>query len=168
MAPTPHPDPASDPAALDTAALRVLLDERAITRLMTDYTRFIDFGQADRIAELFTAEGVWEGPGVRMDGQDEIRRFFSDRAGVTRRTSRHVVTNIAIDVGGDGHDPDRAVGLSYLVNFRHDARGEVALPAPADHPKYVGEYNDHFVRTAAGWRFRERLFTNVFLRQRHQ
>lgn len=142
--------------------LRVLLDERAITRLMTDYTRFVDFGRADRIAELFTEAGVWEGPGVRMDGRSEILRFFSERAAVTRRTSRHVITNISIDL----HGPDAADALSYLVNFRHDSAGAVTLPVPSDTPKYIGEYRDRFERTAAGWRFAERVFSNAFLRQR--
>lgn len=149
-------------APADDDALAGLLDERAIGKLMTDYTRFVDFGEAERIAELFTADGVWDGPGVRMEGQDEIRRFFKAREGVTRRTSRHVITNIAIDLHGDGE----ATALSYLVNFRHDSRGDVVLPVPAGLPKYVGEYHDRFVRTPAGWRFLERRFVNTFLRER--
>jgi ketosteroid isomerase-like protein len=150
----------SDPAPAN--ALQALLDERAITRLMTDYTRFVDFGEAARIAELFTEDGVWDGPGVRMQGRAEVHEFFSRRETVSRRTSRHVITNVAIDLVG----PDEATALSYLVNFRHDSRGDVVLPVPADHPKYVGEYRDRFVRTAAGWRFAERVFTNAFLRTR--
>jgi len=149
-------------APSDHDALMELLDERAIRKLMTDYTRFVDFGEAERIAELFAPDGVWDGPGVRMNGQDEVRRFFAERQTVTRRTSRHVITNIAIELTG----PDTATALSYLVNYRHDSRGAVELPVPADHPKYVGEYHDRFVRTAGGWRFAERLFTNAFLRGR--
>lgn len=141
--------------------LHALLAERVITRLMTDDTTFVDFGHAERIAELFTDDGVWDGPGVRMEGRAEILRFFSRRAEVSRRTSRHVVTNIAIDLEG----VDAARALSYLVNFRHDARGEVVLPVPSGAPKYIGEYHDRFVRTGAGWRFAERTFTNAFLRE---
>ncbi len=141
-------------------ALAELLDERAIHKLMTEYTRFVDFGEAGAIAELFTDDGVWDGPGVRMAGKDEVRRFFGERAAVTRRTSRHVITNIAIELTG----PDTAVALSYLINYRHDSGGEVVLPVPAGHPKYVGEYHDRFLRTADGWRFAERVFTNTFLR----
>ncbi len=150
MATTPHD------------ALAELLDERAIHRLMTDYTRFVDFGEAARIAGLFTEDGVWDGPGVRMEGHDEVHRFFAERESVTRRTSRHVITNIAIELTG----PDTATATSYLINYRHDSRDEVLLPVPVGHPKYVGEYHDRFVRTPAGWRFAERLFTNTFLRER--
>ncbi len=35
-------------------ALGQMLDERAITKVMHDYTRFVDFGQAEHISELFT------------------------------------------------------------------------------------------------------------------
>ena len=141
-------------------ALGQMLDERAITKVMHDYTRFVDFGQAEHISELFADDGVWEGPGVVLEGGQAIHRFFAERAGVTRRTSRHVITNIAIE--HEGHD--EATALSYLINFRHDSRGAVHLPVPAGHPKYVGEYNDRFVRTAQGWRFQRRVFTNTFLR----
>jgi uncharacterized protein (TIGR02246 family) len=138
-----------------------LLAERACERLMTDYTRFVDFGEASRIADLFTVDGVWEAEGVRMDGRDAIRAGFSARQGVERRTSRHVCTNIAVDVLG----PDEAQALSYLVNFRHDSRTGIAeRPAPVDHPKFVGEYHDRFVRTANGWQFLHRRCDLAFLR----
>jgi len=140
--------------------LEILLIERACTRLVTDYSRFVDFGEAERIADLFTAGGRWEGPDVVMDGRDAIRAGFARRAGVTRRTSRHVVTNLAIDVV----DAERATALCYLINYRHDNDGPALLPAPAGVPKYVGEYHDRFERTAEGWRFAERRFSLAFLR----
>ena len=140
-----------------------LLAERACERLMTDYTRFVDFGEASRIADLFVADGVWEAEGVRMDGQDAIRAGFAARQGVSRRTSRHVCTNVAVDVVS----PDAATGLSYLINYRHDSRsGTAEVPAPVDHPKFVGEYHDRFVHTADGWRFAHRRCDLAFVRVR--
>jgi ketosteroid isomerase-like protein len=56
-----------------------LLAERACERLITDYTRFVDFGEASRIADLFTADGIWEADGVQMVGRDAIRAGFSAR-----------------------------------------------------------------------------------------
>lgn len=139
-----------------------LLIERACERLVTDYARFVDFGEASRIADLFTADGVWETEGVRMDGRDAIRAGFGRREQVTRRVSRHVCTNVAIDVLSG----DEARGLAYLVNFRFDRRegDDPAMPAPAGHPKYVGEYHDRFVRTPDGWRFAQRRCTLGFVR----
>lgn len=144
-------------------ALQQLLDERACERLVLDYTRFVDFGEAARIAELFTPDGVWESVDVRMDGRDAIRAGFLARQGVARRTSRHVCTNIAITLEA----ADEARGLSYLINYRHDSSTGVAeRPAPVNHPKFVGEYHDRFVRTADGWRFVHRRCDVTFLRLR--
>lgn len=144
-------------------ALIALLDERACERLVIDYTHLVDFGEAARIADLFTADGVWEAEGARMEGRDAIRAGFGARQGVTRRTSRHVCTNVAITLVG----PDEATGVSYLVNYRHDsASGTAELPAPVGHPKFVGEYHDRFVRTQDGWRFAHRRCTLAFVRPR--
>jgi hypothetical protein len=142
--------------------LSALLAERDCTRLITEYCRLVDFGEAERIAELFTADGVWEGPELVMDGRDAIRTWFARRAGVTRRTSRHLVTNVAVDVVGE----DEATALCYLVNYRHDSEGTEPpqLPVPAAPPKFVGEYHDRLVRTDAGWRFAHRRLTVTFQR----
>lgn len=145
------------------AALERLLDERACERLVIDYTHLVDSGEAARIADLFTADGVWEADQIRMDGRDAIRAGFGARQGVKRRTSRHVCTNVAITL----HGADEATGLSYLVNYRHDSTtGTAELPAPVGHPKFVGEYHDRFVRTPDGWRIAHRRCTLAFVRAR--
>jgi len=137
-----------------------LMDEAACERLIVEYTHLVDFGNAPGIADLFTSDGVWRTDEFAMRGRDEIRAGFERRQGVTRRQSRHVCTNVAVNVDGD-----RATGLCYLVNYRHDSESGVAeTPAPADVPKYVGEYHDVFVRTPEGWRFEDRYCTTAFLR----
>ena len=124
-----------------------LADERACERLITRYTHLVDFGEAPAIADLFTADGVWRTDEFAMRGRDEIRAGFERRQGVTRRLSRHVCTNMLIDVDGD-----TATGLCYLVNYRHDSgTGEA-------------EYRDRFVRTPDGWRFAERYCEMAFVR----
>jgi ketosteroid isomerase-like protein len=140
--------------------LQRMLDERACERLITDYTHLVDFGNAPGIADLFVEDGRWYTDDMSMDGPVGIRDGFTRRQGVTRRQSRHVCTNMAVTVEGD-----TASGLSYLVNYRHDSGTGVAeTPAPAGLPKYVGQYHDTFVRTAHGWRFKDRYFVTAFLR----
>ena len=140
--------------------LQQLLDEKACEKLIAEYCQLVDFGNASAIADLFTADGSWTGPGVSMVGRDEIRAGFLRRQAVARRQSRHLCTNVLIRVEGD-----EATGLCYLLNFRHDSSTGVAeLPAPSGFPKYVGEYHDHFVRTPDGWRFATRRFDLAFLR----
>ena len=140
--------------------LRRLADERACERLIVRYTHLVDFGRAPEIADLFTDDGVWRTDDFEMRGRDEILAGFGRRQGVTRRQSRHVCTNVLIEVDGD-----RATGLCYLVNYRHDSEtGEAEKPAPADVPKFVGEYHDTFRRTEDGWRFVDRYCDMAFVR----
>jgi len=141
--------------------LERMMIERACERLINQYCLFVDFGEASRIAELFTEDGLWTNGSIRMEGRAGIHRAFSHREGVTRRTSRHLCTNVVIDV----QDDDHATGVCYLVNYRYDSRsGEAEVPAPADAPKFVGEYRDTFVRTPEGWRFATRHCDITFLR----
>lgn len=137
-----------------------MADERACERLIMQYTHLVDSGNASGIADLFTTDGVWCTDEFSMDGQEGIRAGFERREAVARRQSRHVCTNVVITVDGD-----TAAGLCYLVNFRHDSEtGTAEKPAPADVPKYVGEYHDTFARTPEGWRFQRRYCDMAFVR----
>ncbi|HVW41980.1 MAG TPA: nuclear transport factor 2 family protein [Amycolatopsis sp.] len=142
-----------------------LLAEQACRRVILEYARRVDSGRASAVAELFTLDGVWEGADGRvMRGRDEIRDAFLRREKLVRRTSRHVCTNVLVDVETE----HRAVAVSYLINYRHDARdGVPPEPAPAQLPKFMGEYHDRLVRTRDdGWLIAHRRFDLVFLRQR--
>ncbi len=140
--------------------LEELVAIKACENLIAEYCHLVDFGNASAIADLFTTNGYWSGPGVEMAGQDQIRAGFSGRQSVKRRQSRHLCTNVLVQIDGD-----TATSLCYLLNFRHDSQTGVAeVPAPAGLPKYVGEYHDQFVRTSKGWRFSTRRFELAFLR----
>lgn len=143
-----------------------LLDERACERLMIDYAWAVDSGNASAIADLFTDDGVWEGAdGNKMDGREQILAAFKGRERLTRRASRHVITNQAVDLA----DGDTATGRAYLINYRHDNRdGEALVPAPGGPPKFVGEYFLHYLRTPAGWRIHRLRFALTFLRRSSQ
>jgi ketosteroid isomerase-like protein len=146
---------------MDAAALDRLVAERACERRLYEYVRRVDFGHAASLADLFTPDGIWEAEGLVLDGQDTIRAHFLRRQGVTRRVSRHAITNVQVDVFGD-----HAEALAYFMNFRVDrSEGDTSLPQPAGLPKYTGEYVASFARTDAdGWRF-TRLHVDVtFLR----
>jgi hypothetical protein len=142
-----------------------LLAERDCERLIYEYARRIDLGEADRIADLFVADAVWESSEQRLEGQDAIRAWFTDRGRLTRRVSRHMCVNVVVDV----HSLDEASARSYLVNHRFDREeGDLGLPVPAGAPKYVGELYDRFVRTQDGWRFGGRRVELSFVRPRRQ
>lgn len=134
--------------------------ERECERLIVAYTHYVDFGQAARVAELFTADGVWESPETTLAGQTAIREGFAARQRDEQRVSRHVCTNFALEVT----DEDTAEGVVYLTLYRHD--GDAApMPRPLEGPYLVGHYRDRFVRVqAGGWRFAHRREEVAFLR----
>jgi len=143
--------------------LATLLAERAVERLIVEYARRVDFGEASAIADLFTPDGRWEGTELTLDGQERIRAWFTAREGVARRVSRHVFTNVAVELTS----PTTARATSYMVNYRHDrAEGDLTLPVPAEAPKYVGECHDRFRLTDDGWRFTHRRVEASFVRPR--
>lgn len=145
-------------------AVVTMLAERACERLMYRYAQYVDFGEAGRIAELFTTDGVWLGAdGNGMDGQAKIHETMSRRQGLTRRQSRHVMTNVLIDV----ESSTKATGVAYLLNYRHDSLSGVAeKPAPAAPPKFVGEYHLRFQCVEGTWLIEHLRFDLVFLRPR--
>ena len=132
--------------------------ERECERLVTRYCHLIDHGQASRVIELFSADAVWSGPGVRMEGREQLQRGFAQREQQSERMSRHVCQNFLCDV----IDSDHAEGSVYLVLFRHDGDPERKI-SPLTGPEMVGEYEDRFVRTPDGWRIAERRTVVSFL-----
>ena len=133
--------------------------ERACERLVTLYCHHIDHGQAARVAELFTDDGVWHSPEVSMDGLEQIRKGFTHRQGRVERMSRHVCNNVLIDV----IDADHAEGCAYLTLYNHDGEPGRSF-APLEGARMIGEYQDKFRRTPDGWRFSRREIQVSFLR----
>ena len=143
--------------------LERLLAERACERLIVEYCRLVDFGEAASIADLFTEDGVWSGVDLVLDGREAIRAWFVERQALERRVSRHICTNVGVDV----LSPDVAQSVCYLVNYRHDRReGDQTMPVPTEVPKFVGECRDAFRRTDEGWRFTRRQVDVAFVRRR--
>ena len=135
--------------------------EHACERLFTSYCHYVDHGQAERIAELFSEDGVWRPPEVTMEGQEQLRKGFGQRQSNTGRMSRHVCNNLLIDV----IDADHAEGTVYLTLYRHDGEPDRRV-SPLESPEMVGEYRDRFVRTPEGWRIAHREIEVNFLRRK--
>ena len=102
--------------------------------------------------------------GLIVQDDRRQRQLLADleRQGITRRQSRHVMTNVLIELTG----PDTASGTVYLVNFRHDSQtGMAEKPAPADAPKFVGDYHLTFRRVGGTWYLHTLDLDLAFLRR---
>ena len=140
--------------------LQRLLIGRECERLVTRYCHHVDHGEAAKVADLFSSDGVWTGPGVRIEGQEQVRKVFAAREANAARMSRHICNNLLLEVIDDSH----AEGIVYLTLYRHDGE-EGRKVSPLEGPALVGEYRDRFVRTTEGWRFEERRILVNFVRE---
>jgi len=134
--------------------------ERECQRLVTVYCHHVDHGEAEKIADLFTDDGQWLSPEIKMIGKEQIMKGFALRQANTARMSRHVCNNFLIDV----IDENNAEGTVYLTLYRHDGEAGRKVSPMDDQPVLIGEYRDRFVRTDDGWRFSKREIDVSFIR----
>ena len=122
--------------------------DRAIENLIAAYAELVDDGDFAGLGALL-ADATFTGSGAPVSGPDAIETMFRDMlivyADGTPRT-RHVTTNVAIDVD---EDAGTAVSRAYFTVLQ-------ALPGLALQPIVSGRYRDRFARCDGQWRFAER------------
>lgn len=132
------------------ARLRALEDIEAIRRLKARYCLHVDRGEPDKVAELFTADAVWDGGAVgRYEGREAIRAFLRGLPKMLSFALHHVM-NPLIEVDGD-----RATGHWYLIEPCTMAETGQAVWGTAT-------YDDVYVREDGSWKFASVRLTPVF------
>lgn len=115
--------------------------EHECARLISLYANLNDAGRWQAVAQLYTPTGRMARPTAPDDwitGRAAILEAFLSRP---PRTTRHVCSNVVIDVTDARH----ATGESTMLLF-----------TGPDKPPLVGYFLDRFERTDEGWRFAER------------
>jgi len=132
-------------------------DEIAIRALIMRAALVPDQGELSEYHELYTEDGTWGVSGQPADeGVEKIIAAAAGRreakTGGPGSGTRHLVFPMRITVDGD-----TATGTTYLTLI-----GEAA-----GSPKILsfGVYTDRYVRTADGWRIKERVITPEALRK---
>ncbi len=133
--------------------------ERACERLIYEYCYLVDHDEAAKIADLFTEDGIWINVNVTMKGREGIRSGFQKRQDNKGRMSRHVCTNVLVDVISE----QSARATVYMSLYFHDAEPGRER-SPTDCLQKLGEYRDEFVKTGNGWRFARREVVSNFWR----
>jgi hypothetical protein len=128
--------------------LERLLAEAEIARAVTRYAVLNDEGDFDGVAALFTEDGVLTRPsgGEPIRGRAAILAAFKARP---PRISRHVITNIMVELGSEHEARCRSTMLLYSA-----PPGD--LPAKASHPALLGGFADRLVQENGAWLFAER------------
>ncbi len=133
--------------------LRRLEDIDAIQKLKARYCNYCDGGwdrpthDYDGVASLFVEDGLWDARPLAplAQGREAIRDLFKGFQAAPFAV--HYVTNPIIEVDGD-----TATGQWHLL---------LAITQGDDQQAFwvIGIYNDEFVRTPEGWRFKALRFT---------
>jgi 3-phenylpropionate/cinnamic acid dioxygenase small subunit len=122
-------------------------DRDAIADVLVRYATGIDTKDWPLFRTCFTPDvhadygdiGVW-------DGVDAITAYM-DETHVAMPDTKHMLTNIAIELDGDTATTSTYVHAVLVVS----REPETSVDA-------FGRYVDRFVRTGDGWRIRERTF----------
>jgi len=128
---------------MDTELLKTAMDRVEIDALKAAYCDACDDDHnGEAVASLFLPDGVWEFVGRPPQvGTGNIRtHFLSIRESGEIACSAHLLSNGVVEVTGDTATARWRFQMIYT-----DPRG-------AGH-QIIGRYEDHFQRTAEGWRF---------------
>jgi hypothetical protein len=123
-----------------------LEDKEAIRELMSAYCFYVDNGEFEQFAGLFTEDAIFEaGPFGRLQGRRAIYDFINSQVprpgeGPARK---HCTLNHLIRIDGTEARAD-----SYVVVLRDSAAGIIASLA--------GRYEDLLIKNGSEWRFRMR------------
>jgi 3-phenylpropionate/cinnamic acid dioxygenase small subunit len=133
----------------------------AISALVFAYAERVDGGDLEGVAELFAhatyRAALADGTITTFSGRDEVLTCLRGMVRLYdgKPSTKHVTTNLVIDVEGDSDDPRSATCRSYYTVLQ--ARPDLPLQ-----PIVAGRYHDTFVRDGERWRFTDRLiFTDL-------
>jgi hypothetical protein len=132
-------------SAADVASL---LDERAVLRVLAEYTHALDAHQVEAWVELFTPDGIFdvgEAGGRRLhreEGHAALTRWA--QAAPSGGQRRHVLADPVVTLHGD----EARVESCWVLLERDDAARPVVGA--------FGRYADRLVRYDGAWRIAER------------
>lgn len=140
--------------------LLCLLAEQACRDLVVRAARFTDSRAYDDLARLFTEDGVLLRPGgAPLQGRDAIVASYRSRP--AERLSRHLICNSLVHLETD----TTARGTSSVLLWSGLRTDEpTAWGRPAQPLEVLGEFEDVFSLTSAGWRISRREASFVLFR----
>jgi ketosteroid isomerase-like protein len=130
--------------------LQAIADRFEIEALRGEFTDAVMMRDYDRVASLFTPDGVWRMPNIpaELAGQEEMRAFGERVPGFVDYL---VQTTHQGTIRLDG---DTATGRAYiqeLIRLRGGSELNYAI------------YHDRYRRTPDGWKFTERVYEIRYL-----
>jgi 3-phenylpropionate/cinnamic acid dioxygenase small subunit len=126
-------------------------DRLAIEALVTEYAWLLDHRCWDDVPKLMTDDVVLKIRGREIVGQAGVIEWAEARAEKKSRRTQHQMTLVRLEPV----DADHVNGTAALV--LHVAK----MGGSDTYVDLVGEYQDEYVRTPDGWRFRRRTLVPI-------
>jgi hypothetical protein len=125
-------------------------DEAEIRNVIARMAHLADDGDLEKeYLLLFTEDALWERPGEKHQGHEDILAGARERRRIGMQgpgtATHHVNTTLWVDLTG----PDEAHAESYWFFVRETSSEAPQLAS-------IGRYVDDFRRTAAGWKLSRR------------
>ncbi|MBB3130090.1 uncharacterized protein (TIGR02246 family) [Paenibacillus rhizosphaerae] len=132
-------------------SIQSIVDRFEIEALRGEFTDSVMMRDPDRLASLFTEDGVWRipGAGVELTGREQIR------GGSKRLQSQWDFFVQTTHPGTIQLDGDTAVGRAFISELARLQDGRSGLN--------YAVYHDRYQRTADGWKFAERVYEIRYL-----
>jgi hypothetical protein len=131
--------------------------EAECAKLPLLFAKYADNGDHAALADLFVEDCELSRP-FQPDfpyyGRDRVQAIFRDRPPIL---VRHIVTNVLVEVVSK----TEAKGTNYLAMLSSHAS---TVPPQEAGGLYVGGFEDVYVKTRHGWKFKSRM-GNVVLHQ---
>lgn len=137
------------------AEVRELRDKEDIRLLKARYCHYADGGWPEHgpshmgpVADLFVEDGIWDAsPGMpAAHGREAIRELFNTFQKIPFVI--HNAMNPMIEINGD-----EAIGHWHFIGCGEAPDGAAAW--------FLGTYDERYVRTPDGWRYRLMRYTSV-------
>ena len=122
-----------------------LIEERAVSRLLYDYSYALDMNRPDELAALFVEDcKVSYAPNFGAEGMAAYKKTLEGIGTFFRATSHHN-SNICVDFLSDTEAKVRSIVLAIHRYTKERPDGIL-----------YGQYFDHVVKAGAQWKFKSR------------
>lgn len=122
----------------------------AVEQLITEFLWRLDHGQADRLWELYTEDGVSDGPMGRMEGREQIAAWGAQRVTAPASVGRHHIGGVRL-----AWDGEELTGCTQYVTYREQTENPLV-------PASVGEFQERYRLVDGEWRFASRTIVPIF------
>jgi 3-phenylpropionate/cinnamic acid dioxygenase small subunit len=125
-------------------------DRLEIQDLVVEYAWLLDHRRWHEVAGLCTDDAELLIRGRKIVGQAGLAEWADGRAAKKNRKTQHQMTLLRVTPTG----ADQATGTAGLALHMAKSGGGTYV-------ELVGEYEDEYVRTPSGWKFRRRRLVNL-------